>query len=155
MKNKIFILMLLVIFFIGCAVAPKPRVIENSFMVESNYDYAWTAVIETFSDLQLPIQNMEKDSGLISTDWIAFTKEQGKEYCDCGKVEFGLLGRDRVGKFNVFVKKISENSCEMRVNCMFEQSVTKLDGTFYQRRSCISTGNLEKEINDIVISKLK
>jgi len=47
---------------------PKPRQIQNSFQIEKPFDAVWTAVIEVFSELSLPIINIEKASGLIVTD---------------------------------------------------------------------------------------
>jgi len=72
-KLKILFLGLFCLYFLNCATAPPPRQIQNSFPIEGEFDKVWTAIIETFSDLQLPIENIEKASGLITTDWIDFT----------------------------------------------------------------------------------
>lgn len=61
----------LVLFLFGCGTAPAPRQIQNSFPLPYPFEATWQAVIETFADLNLPILNMEKASGLITTDWIS------------------------------------------------------------------------------------
>lgn len=152
MKLKIFILGLICLFFFACASAPKARMIENSFSIESDYDSTWSAVIETFAELQLPIDNMEKDSGLITTDWIEFTGQTNEGYCDCGGLGINIEV-NRLGKFNIFVRKTTEDSCQMTVNCMYEQTIKFADSI--SRRKCVSTGNLEREIFNLVTTKIK
>jgi len=140
----------------GCAgTIPVPRQITKAFPIEAPFDGVWQAVIETFADLQLPIQNMEMDSGLITTDWIDFSSEKSKEYSDCGEIKFGLVEGGRSGKFNVFVKRILDNSCEVMVNCMYRQTQVKLNGDFYKNKDCVSTGKLEADMFELIKSKLK
>lgn len=152
MKIKISILCVLLLFIIGCAKPPAPRTIENSFTVNSDYDSAWSALVETFAELQLPIDNMEKDSGLITTDWIEFTGQTNEGYCDCGGLGINIE-INRLGKFNVFMKKDTENSCKMTVNSQWEQTYRFGDDVY--KRKCVSTGKLEREIFDIVTKKLE
>jgi len=135
--------------------APAPRQIVKAFPIEAPFDEVWQALIESFAELQLPIQNMEKDSGLISTDWIDFTGQKNTDYADCGKHRFGIKEGSRSGRFNVFVKRTSDNSCEVKVNCMYRWTLVSLMGEFAERRSCISTGNLEAEMFELIKSKLK
>lgn len=152
MKTKILVTVLFISFLAACASAPAPRTIVNSFAIEADYDAVWSALIETFAELQLPIENMEKDSGLITTDWIEFTGQTNEGYCDCGGLGINIEV-NRLGKFNVFVKKVTENSSEMTVNCMYEQTIRF--GDTVNRRKCISTGNLEQEMRDLVTSKIR
>jgi len=152
MKTKIFVFGLICFYLISCATAPKIRQIMNSFPIEESYDPVWSALIETFAELQLPIQNMEKDSGLIITDWIEFTGQSNEDYCDCGGLGINIE-INRLGKFNVFVKKITENSCQITVNCQYQQTISFGDNI--SKRKCISTGNLEREIFDLIKEKIQ
>lgn len=152
MKAKILAMVLVCIFLISCATAPPPRKIISSFPIEKPFDEVWSALIETFADLQLPIQNMEKASGLITTDWIDFTGQTNEDYCDCGGLGLNIEV-NRLGKFNVFVKKTTDNSCEVKVNCMFEQTIKF--GDVVSKRKCVSTGNLEAEIFRLIKEKTK
>jgi len=154
MKNRFFCVGLVCLALAACASTPVPRQIQNSFPVDQPFEKVWQAVIETFAELNLPIMNMEKVSGLIVTDWISFRGQKNETgYCSCGKARFPLSEVDRTGKFNVYVKKTSEGSCEMKVNSVFEKTAA-YENTI-EKHPCVSTGKLEKEIYDLVLSKTK
>lgn len=101
------------------------------------------------AELNLPIDAMEKDSGLIATDWINF---QGtNEYCDCGSL--GMYSEtSRQGKFNVFVKDEANGSVRVKVNTIYRQTWSwgNMSGT----KDCVSTGALESKIHDGVKQRL-
>jgi len=151
MRIKFLVLIAVFVFLYSCATAPKARVIQNSFPIDASYDTVWSALIETFAEMQFPIDNMEKDSGLIVTDWINIRGEGNEGCCDCGGLGVNTEV-SREAKFNVFVKKVSENSCEVKVNCQFQQGYRFGDGPIYVRE-CVSTGNLEGRIFDSVETK--
>lgn len=156
MRTKILVLGFVCLFLIACATAPVPRQIVNTFPIEKSFDLVWQAVIESFAELQLPIQNMEKDSGLITTDWIDFKGQKNTDYCDCGGLGINVE-RSRNGRFNVFVKNISKNSCEIKVNCIYQQTIQPVTAKAWDAistRKCISTGKLEKDMFELIKSKL-
>ena len=158
MKIKILVLGLICLFIYGCATAPAPRQIVKAFPIEASFDEVWQAVIESFAEMNLPIANMEKDSGLITTDWIDFPLgKAGKEICDCGGLGMNIETR-RAGRFNVFVKRGSMDSCEIQVNCIYEQTYESVsltgDPVPSYKRACVSTGKLEADICAMVKSKL-
>lgn len=158
MRIKISILALIFLVFCACATAPKPRQIVSAFPIEAPFDDVWTAIIESFAEMNLPIMNMEKDSGLITTDWIEYPLgKEGKKYCDCGGLGINIEVR-RAGKFNVFAKSITDSSSEVRVTCSFQQTYEtfSLEGSGARfTRNCFSTGKLEADMFEIVKSKLK
>ena len=151
MKTKILILLISYIFLYCYTPSPTPRIIQNSFPIDRPFDNVWIALIETFVEMNMPIDNMEKDSGLIATDWIDFKGQTNEEYCDCGSPGIGIEV-NRQGKINIFVKKITQNSCEIKVSCLFQQKREFADSTTHTR-SCVSTGNLERQIFELIISK--
>jgi len=153
MKKSLVIVLLFCFGLSSCGYAPAPRQIVSSFPIDKPFDTVWSAVIEVFAELQLPIQTLEKDSGLIVSDWISLIGQDNNGYCDCGKLVM-LDEVERVGKFNVFVKKTSENSCEIKINSQFQQSYVDLDHIIY-KRNCVSTGKLEAEIYNMVKEKVK
>jgi hypothetical protein len=151
-------LFLVVCFFIGCATAPVARQIQNAFPIDKPFDSVWQATIETFAELNLPILNLAKDSGLITTDWIRFAGQKEETgYCACGKAGYPFAVQDRAGRFNVFVKKTSDLSCEIKVNATFEQlsqdAVTSTGAT--RKRPRVSTGKLEAEMFRLISEKAK
>jgi hypothetical protein len=148
---------LVVCFFIGCATAPVPRQIQNVFPIDKPFDSVWQATIETFAELNLPILNLAKDSGLITTDWISFQGQKNETgYCDCGGL--GINAElERRGRFNVYVKKTGESSCEVKVNATFDHTIqSALDRTSPRyTNSCVSTGKLEAEMFRLISEKAK
>ena len=140
--------------FFCCTPLPVPRQFVNAFTIEASFDQTWEAVIESFADLQMPIQNSEKVSGQITTDWVKCTGQESLDYCDCG--ELGSMAEEnRRAKISVIVKKITENSCEMTANFKFEQNCTNLEGTKRYIRKCESTGRLETKMYEMVKSKVQ
>ena len=158
MRIKILFLGLICLMVYGCATAPAPRQIVKAFTIESSLDDVWIAVIDTFAEMNLPIANMEKDSGLITTDWEIYPRgKAGNVYCDCGGLGLNVE-IERRGRFNVFVKRLTENSCELKVNCIYNRTIQPAfakgsDGI--TSRNCISTGKLEAMMFEIVKSKLR
>ena len=150
-KYRLSLFVAVCLILMACASAPVARQIQNSFPVDKDFDTTWQAVIETFAELNLPIMNMEKASGLITTDWIKLDDPQAS---DCGKM--GMMSSEvgRRVKFNVFVKRVG-NVSEMKVNAMFEALVQTYGSHVIGTSSCYSTGKFEKEIYDRVLAKTK
>jgi len=96
--------------------------------------------------------NVEKDSGLIVTDWTDFTGQNNTGYCDCGGLGINIE-MNRTGKLNVLVKKVTDGSCEVKINTMYEQILKSSD--VISQRKCVSTGKLEEEFHRLVNDKLK
>ena len=90
---------------VGCATAPGKYSVVKDFPHSADYDKVWSAVIDTFAELNLPIANLEKASGLITTDW----GEVPGEFCDCGKPGLAQQSAPE-GKFNVFVRKFNDHN---------------------------------------------
>lgn len=131
---------------IGCATSPRPRTIVKDFDMEVEFDEVWPAVIETLAELNIPIDNLEKDSGLITTDWLGF----GASYCDCG--DPGITSQAQpTGKFNVFVKR-APHGVTVTVNARYKTIRTFLDES--SEIHCVSTGKLEETIEVSIASKL-
>ena len=158
MRIKILGLGLMCLMIYGCATAPAPRQIIKAFPIEASFDDAWQAVIESFAEMNLPIANMEKDSGLITTDWEIYPRgKAGNVYCDCGGLGLNME-IERRGRFNVFVRRLTEYSCELKVNCIYNQRIQPAmaeGSTGLTSRNCVSTGKLKAVMFEIVESKLK
>ena len=145
---------------------PKPRQIQNTFPYDRPFDAVWQAAIEAVAEMNLPIANLEKDSGLITIDWQNFGAQNPNDgFCDCGRLKTApaATAGDWVpgkpvpkvegpeyetwyvrGHFNIFIKRIGDTSCELKVNSVFETG----------SRTCISTGRLEAALDKIVRQKV-
>lgn len=66
--------------------APPPDV-----EYEASMDEVWAAVIEVFTDLEIPIDNMEKVSGFFRSDDMEASSREGY-FLDCGTIYIGEYG---------------------------------------------------------------
>jgi len=154
--KKVFILGVICLVFWSCTTAPVPRIIVNAFPIGGSFDSVWQAVIETFAESMLPIENMEKDSGLITTGWISFPGQTNEGDCDCGKLGM-YVEQSREGKFNVFVKRIDADNQEVKITCSYQQKYYLAIDEDRQTltRKCLSTGNLEAKLFGLIRSKAR
>ena len=155
---------------IACAsvklIPPQPRQIQNTFPYNKSFDAVWQATIEAVAEMNLPIATLEKDSGLITIDWVNFQSQNPETgFCDCGKLNVPVTGNsdgwiagqpvkptpdrqystwDVRGHFNIFIKRLENGTCEMKINSVFETG----------QRSCVSTGRLEASLDGIIRNKV-
>ncbi len=146
---------LLIIQFFGCVSMPglgdrASRLQRSGPQQQQQSDRTWSAVVETFAELNLPIMKAEKSSGLIATDWISFKdRKQGTTYCTCGSTILPLSEVDRRGKIDVLV---TDDSLEIKVNAVFEKISQYKE--IVDSSPCVSTGKLEAEIRKHVSEKI-
>lgn len=150
--KKILTVVFIMLIISACATAPKHHEIDKSDTIDEPFDKVWGALIETFAELNLPIDTIEKDSGIIATDWLDYYGTNNKAYCDCGGLGLSIE-RERIGKFNVFVRELDPASTMITVNAKFEQTYEFMDSRF--TRKCNSIGTIEKQIMDEVYIRCK
>lgn len=70
--KKLFIC-LCIVFLVGCATAPivPYTPIQDTFTINNSYDKVWKAVINTVTEFMEPIKIIEKDSGLLITEFVS------------------------------------------------------------------------------------
>lgn len=146
--------------------APVVRVIEKERIINKSFDAIWQSTIELLATYNMPIKNLDKNSGFISTEYKIITGNVsqymysvGASSTFSGKVELTNHG----GNLNVLVKKVNEDSTKVTVNAFYSCLANKykyanLLSTVYvlessTRIDCESTGNLEKGILDYVSLK--
>ena len=144
MRNCACVLSVLALVVVVCATVPQPTVFSNSQTYSNDFDSVWTAVIESFADNNWPIDNLEKASGLITTDWLSLSYAQGTELADCGTDLLAIPGRATTMKFNVFVKA-SGTGAEVRISCVFKSK---------EGGQCLSKGIVEGRIMEGVARRL-
>lgn len=143
MKNCAALVITLGLLLLACAgIAPQVHTFESKQTFDNSFDEIWGAVIETFAERGIPISNMEKVSGFISTREIKFPSE----YADCGATPIGIkFGSGGVlGTFNVFLKEISSGRYSVAVNSHY-RFIT--DNQYYQ--GCTSTGVVESWLSQL------
>ena len=114
----------------ACATAPMARQIDRTVTVpRADFGAGWDAVIDIFGERTWAIDNMERDSGLITTDWMIAGDMSGS-YMDCGSAG---LSSDR-------------NHTHRTTRALGSGA-----GHLVQ---CVSTGVLEREIHEEVTSRV-
>jgi hypothetical protein len=114
---------------------PKKYVFAKTKSFPASYDAVWKATISTFAEQNWPIMNLERDSGLITTDWM-INNLPGISDCGArGKAATLVL-------FNVFVEA-KGGATSVTVNADFKRGSAH----------CTSTGKLEKIIHQTIASK--
>lgn len=100
----------------------------------ATYDTAWSAILQTFAELELPISTLEKESGLVATDWILVEEPDEAMDCDDGY-------RNAEMRFNVFLSSVAGGQ-EMTITS--SARATGAEAGTLQR--CLSTGGTERSI---------
>ena len=111
--RRLSLLFLLLIFVSGAGckrgiTPPKEFDFKPVSTIHGNYDSVWAAVVEFFAATNLPIKTIEKDSGLITSNWIDAMKMTGAKVdsiCNCGEAGGLIKTAWTNGKFSVYVKK--------------------------------------------------
>ena len=161
MKTKIIAFFLFSLCFLSCATAPPPRQIQNSWLIDRPFDDVWQAAIEVLPEMQLTIAQIEKDSGLITTNAVDLPMGD-RTYCDWGKLSWTQIQKGLQGRFTVYVKKISEAQTELKIVAVYEiffddsmdRAVNRTDRTIY-KRPCVSTGKMEADFYSKVLARFK
>jgi len=147
-------------------VVPVVRVVEKERNINKSFDAIWQSTIELLAIYNMPIKNLDKSSGFISTDYKLISGNVS-QYMNCvganstfsGKVELTNHG----GNLNVLLKKINADSTKVSVNAFYSCIANKykyanLLSTVYVFESstkidCTSSGDLEKAILDYISIK--
>jgi uncharacterized lipoprotein len=146
--------------------APVVHIIEKERIINKPFDAVWQSIIELLATYNMPIKNLDKSSGFISTDYKLVTGEVS-QYMICGGASSTFSGKVELtnhgGNLNVLVKKINEESTKVTVNTFYSCTANKyryasLISTTYVLESstkidCTSSGILEKAIFDYISSK--
>lgn len=123
------------------ATAPGKHSVQKARTIDATYDATWTALIEVFAEHNWAIANMEKDSGLIATDWMAIPNDS--PFADCGGSGIARELGTQI-RFNVFVRDL-DGDAQVTVNTSFRQ-LRSFDGK-QAIVDCTSKGEVERQIH--------
>ncbi len=150
--NK-FLSSLVIIILLSSCVAEKEKLTENvgkyvppniddtnfknSVITNKNFDETWTSVIDFVNDSFFKIENLDKDSGLLT---LSFGSKKAKNFIDCGYFEYTLFftGEEFKGsyidyaksgllavleaKMNINIQKIDNESTKTSINTNYTYS---------------------------------
>lgn len=108
---------------------------------QASYDVTWRAVLQSFAELDLPIATIERESGLVATDWILVA--QADERMDCPDD-----ARQAEMRLNVLVEEAGSGT---RMTITSGARALTEDGVLQR---CSSTGALERAIQRRVSGKV-
>ncbi len=133
---------------VACATAPKPHTFNNAARVSASYDAVWAATINAFASNNWPIQTMEKDSGLIVSDWMKAPRDA---FLDCGGSGLAIPQRQMI-RFNVMVEG-GPQATTVTVNVTGKEIRELDDDTFSV--DCYSNGKAEQRIHTLVSQRAR
>jgi starvation-inducible outer membrane lipoprotein len=151
-KIAVFSLVLLA----SCATKPpvKPTIKDTQIM-QAPFDRVWTATVSTLAEMALPIESMDKGSGLITTRSVMLTGGWAapKEIDRVAQKPSVFLGIWSAGKYTlrVFVRPNGKDSAKVKITTHIEAYEDYMTGKWY---TCYSKGVIEKEIFDSIASKI-
>ena len=144
--KKILLSLVITILLSSCAVEKKnltenvgkyvpPNIddinFKNSVTTNKNFDDIWTSVIDFVNDSFFKIENLKKDSGLLT---LSFVSKEPENFIDCGDFEYTLFftGEEFKGsyiayaksgllavleaKMNINIRKIDNESTKININ---------------------------------------
>lgn len=128
--------------------APAEVAVNNQMVVNKSFDDVWSRATEYFANNNIPIKNVAKDSGLITTE---YRLSANSNYLDCG--DGGIFSKidDKLLNLNTVVKRADTGGTDIRINVFGSgrATPTSLTGSVSgssQTVDCRSTGQLEGEI---------
>ena len=126
----------------GCATAPIARSFESlADYSGASFTEAWDLVVDVFGDRDWAIDNLERDSGSITSQW---TSDDDISYRDCGRPGLRASFSNPMGRFEVVVREI-DVGVSVRVTTSWR--VTKNTVSSIGLADCLSTGVLERELH--------
>ena len=134
---------------IGCATPATFYNIQRSWTTAYDFDDLWTGVITLFSHNNIPIATLEKDSGIIVSDWFVLGGKDPIEI-DCGSPGLAI-SYEKYAKMTITVRPVGSDR-QITVNAQYQQRRVFDRREFYAR--CYSKGAFEKNIKEIIISNV-
>ncbi len=134
----------------ACATAPVVRNFEDVADYRAvSFAEIWDIVVDMSGDRNWVIDSLERDSGIITTEW---TSSDDLSYRDCGTPGFRATDSGHMGRFSVIVGETT-NGVSVRVTTSWR--VTRNSANSISSVECLSTGMLERELHDEVRRRLR
>lgn len=146
--KKPFICLVLLVFLIGCATSPvKPPVVKDTEIFQAPFNRVWKATVATIANMALPVESIEKESGLLTTRFIRFSLTELNRIAQTPRTFLGVWSTGRY-TLSIFVSSTSKDTTKVKITThieAFESNVTK---TWHV---CYSKGILERQILNSIL----
>jgi len=145
----ILVILLLIALAVSLSkVPPAPKEIMQSKIFDKNFEEVWEATVSVLSEEEYPIRTIEKDNGLIITDFVIFTKGLSVEVeREIDKVAvrpsiiFGTWSQGRYS-LSIFVTE-KNNGTLLRIKPHIEAYENNVTNSWHV---CDSRGLIEKKL---------
>lgn len=151
-KITVFLLVILA----SCVTKPPvKRTIKDTQIMQAPFDRVWKATVSTFAEMAMPIESMDRGSGLITTRPVRFTGGWAapKEIDRVARKPSVFLGTWSAGKYtlSVFVRSNGKDSTKVKITTHIEAYEDYMTGKWHIRHS---KGVIEKQIFDSITKKI-
>ncbi len=137
----------------ACASAPVVRDIESFANYRGvSFTEAWDLVVGEFASRNWAIENLERDSGIITSEWASTEGDFYRSYRDCGSAGFRANFSNYRGRFHAVVREIDDG---VSVSLTTSWEVTRNSANSISSVECLSTGLLERNLYDEVRRRLR
>ena len=155
MQVRAVVLALVVVtFVVGCAsVPPEPPgtyEFDPVIVINADFDVVWDVVVEFVAISGLPIDRMEKESGVVVTSWmdasrsvLRVTAPEDKSYCDCGRGREGAASHAK-GKSTILVRAVAGGGTVLDVTFVYQQGISHRRIVENMRHSAVSGIELDE-----------
>ncbi len=127
------------------ATAPVVRNIESLANYRGvSFEEAWDLVVGEFASRAWAIDNLERDSGIITSEWTSAEGDLYRSYLDCGSAGLRASFSNYRGRFTVVVRETDDG---ISVEVTTDWEVTKSTVSSIGVVECLSTGVLELELH--------
>ena len=123
---------------------------KNSAITNINFEETWTSVIDFVNDSFFKIENLEKDSGLLT---LSFGSKEAENFIDCGDFEYTLFftGEEFKGSYIDYAKSglLAVLEAKMDVNIQkIDNETTKISiNTNYKYSTQHALGYYDPKLN--------
>ncbi len=128
---------------------PPQHVAPAEAMVHAAFEPTWTRAVAFFANNNVPVQTLEKASGLIASQSVDLSDTQRKAWIDCGKMsafQAGILlaNLQTHTTFNVFARPMGDSTA-IRVNLSVRAERMAIGSTTRMESiECTSNGTFER-----------
>ena len=130
----------------ACAgVPPVVRDVESLANFRGvSFTEAWDLVVGEFASRGWTIDNLERDSGIITSEWTSAEGDLYGSYRDCGSAGFRANFSNYRGRFHAVVREIDDG---VSVSLTTSWETTRNSSNSINIVECLSTGLLELDLH--------
>jgi hypothetical protein len=153
MSNRLYLptVLILLVCLAGCQKELVRPEIKNTEVINAPFDDVWRSTIEVISDLPgLPIETIEKESGLITTQMTNININDINEWAVKPSIFLGIWAGGRC-KISVYTAPVNESTTKLKISTHFEALESYMTKSWH---TCYSNGKLEEKLLGLIKAKL-